>query len=222
MKIRLIAAKVIACERVAKSDKLLKETLDVGGGVTKTVCSGIAKYYTPEEMVGKTVVMVNNFAPRKMAGQVSEGMLLCAEDPDEQGAPADRGRRRGPRQRDRLIRTTRPPRQSEGAQAVKKTTESSRGPKPSRISIVPGGVYGGKVACPKGKQVASRPTKRNQRFRFAAAGRIFAAENPIFQSKNRFLADFAPGDFEEILSKSGRGGSGGGACSPAHQLVKTF
>ena len=44
------------------------------------VCSGIAKYYTPEEMVGKTVVMVNNFAPRKMAGQVSEGMLLCAED----------------------------------------------------------------------------------------------------------------------------------------------
>ena len=80
MKIKLIAAKIIACEKVEKSDKLLKETLDVGGGVTKTVCSGIAKYYTPEEMVGKTVVMVNNFAPRKMAGQVSEGMLLCAED----------------------------------------------------------------------------------------------------------------------------------------------
>ena len=80
MKIKLIAAKVIACEKVAKSDKLLKETLDVGNGQTKTVCSGIAKYYTPEEMVGKTVVMVNNFAPRKMAGQVSEGMLLCAED----------------------------------------------------------------------------------------------------------------------------------------------
>ena len=82
LKIKLIAAKVIACERVAKSEKLLKETLDVGNGVTKTVCSGIAKYYTPEEMVGKTVVMVANFAPRKMAGQVSEGMLLCAEDPD--------------------------------------------------------------------------------------------------------------------------------------------
>jgi len=80
LKIKLIAAKIIACERVEKSDKLLKETLDVGGGVTKTVCSGIAKYYTPEEMVGKTVVMVNNFAPRKMAGQISEGMLLCAED----------------------------------------------------------------------------------------------------------------------------------------------
>ena len=82
MKIKLVTAKVIACERVEKSDKLLKETLDIGGGKTKTVCSGIAKYYTPEEMVGKTVVLVNNFAPRKMAGQVSEGMLLCAEDPD--------------------------------------------------------------------------------------------------------------------------------------------
>ena len=82
MKIKLIAAKVIACEKVEKSDKLLKETLDVGGGVTKTVCSGIAKHYKPEDMVGKTVVMVANFAPRKMAGQVSEGMLLCAEDPD--------------------------------------------------------------------------------------------------------------------------------------------
>ena len=80
MKIRLIAAKVVACEKVAKSDKLLKETLDVGGGVTKTVCSGIAKYYAPEDLVGKTVVMVANFAPRKMAGEISEGMLLCAED----------------------------------------------------------------------------------------------------------------------------------------------
>ena len=80
MKIKLIAAKVIACERVPKSDKLFKETLDVGNGETRTVCSGIAKYYAPEEMVGKTVVMVANFAPRKMAGQVSEGMLLCAED----------------------------------------------------------------------------------------------------------------------------------------------
>ncbi len=82
MKIKLIAAKVIACEKVAKSDKLLKETLDVGNGQAKTVCSGIAKYYAPEEMVGKTVVMVANFAPRKMAGEISEGMLLCAENAD--------------------------------------------------------------------------------------------------------------------------------------------
>ena len=82
LKIKLIAAKVVACERVAKSDKLLKETLDIGNGQTKTVCSGIARHYAPEDMVGKTVVLVNNFAPRKMAGEVSEGMLLCAEDPD--------------------------------------------------------------------------------------------------------------------------------------------
>ena len=54
----------------------------MGNGQTKTVCSGIAKYYAPEEMVGKTVVMVANFAPRKMAGEVSEGMLLCAENAD--------------------------------------------------------------------------------------------------------------------------------------------
>ena len=81
MKIKLIAAKVIACEKVAKSDKLLKETLDVGGE-TRTVLSGIAQWYTPEEMVGKTVVLVKNLAPRKMRGVVSEGMLLCASDKD--------------------------------------------------------------------------------------------------------------------------------------------
>ena len=82
LKIKLIAAKVIACEKVKKSDKLLKETLDIGGGETRTVCSGIAKHSQPEELVGKTVVMVANFAPRKMAGEVSQGMLLCAENAD--------------------------------------------------------------------------------------------------------------------------------------------
>ena len=82
LKIKLIAARVVACEKVARSEKLLKETLDVGGGETRTVCSGIAKYYAPEDLVGKTVILVANLAPRKMAGQLSEGMLLCAEDPD--------------------------------------------------------------------------------------------------------------------------------------------
>ena len=86
LKIKLVAAKVVACERVANSEKLLKETLDIGGGQTRTVCSGIAKHYKPEDLVGKTVVLVANFAPRKMAGQVSEGMLLCAEDPDGSSA----------------------------------------------------------------------------------------------------------------------------------------
>ena len=78
-KVQLVTAKVTACERVPKSDKLLKETLDVGGE-TRTVLSGIAQWYTPEEMVGKTVVLVKNLAPRKMRGVVSEGMLLCASD----------------------------------------------------------------------------------------------------------------------------------------------
>ena len=79
-KVQLVTAKVIACERVPKSKKLLKETLEVGSE-TRTVCSGIAQWYTPEEMVGKTVVLVKNLPPRKMPGNnVSEGMLLCAED----------------------------------------------------------------------------------------------------------------------------------------------
>ncbi len=63
-----------------KSDKLLKSTLDCGNGETRTVVSGIAKWYSPEEMPGKTVVLVANLAPRKMRGVLSEGMLLCAED----------------------------------------------------------------------------------------------------------------------------------------------
>ncbi|MBR6788888.1 MAG: methionine--tRNA ligase, partial [Clostridia bacterium] len=49
----------------------------------RTVCSGIAKYYTPEEMVGKKVILVANLPPRKMCGEVSQGMLLCAEIGDK-------------------------------------------------------------------------------------------------------------------------------------------
>ena len=77
--VKLVTAKVIACERVPKSDKLLKETLQVGEE-TRTVVSGIAQHYTPEEMVGKTVILVKNLTPRKMRGILSEGMLLCACD----------------------------------------------------------------------------------------------------------------------------------------------
>ncbi len=78
-KVQLLTAKITACERVEKSDKLLKETLDVGGQ-TRTVLSGIAQWYAPEDIVGKTVVLVANLAPRKMRGVMSEGMLLCASD----------------------------------------------------------------------------------------------------------------------------------------------
>ncbi|NLF28262.1 MAG: methionine--tRNA ligase, partial [Clostridiales bacterium] len=79
-KVQLVTAKVIACERVPKSDKLLKETLDVGNGEVRTVLSGIAEWYAPEDMVGRTVALVKNLAPRKMRGILSEGMLLCAAD----------------------------------------------------------------------------------------------------------------------------------------------
>ena len=79
-KVQLVTAKVVACERVPKSDKLLKETLDVGNGEVRTVLSGIAEWYAPEDMVGRTVALVKNLAPRKMRGILSEGMLLCASD----------------------------------------------------------------------------------------------------------------------------------------------
>ncbi|MEF9974739.1 MAG: methionine--tRNA ligase [Clostridia bacterium] len=79
-KVKLVTAKVVACERVEKTDKLLKETVELEDGELRTVVSGIAKYYTPEQMLGKTVVLVKNLAPRKMRGIMSEGMLLCASD----------------------------------------------------------------------------------------------------------------------------------------------
>lgn len=79
---QLKVAEVIACEKVEKADKLLKLTLKVGEE-TRTVVSGIAKSYTPEEMVGKQVVLVANLKPAKLRGIVSEGMVLCAVDGDK-------------------------------------------------------------------------------------------------------------------------------------------
>ena len=70
--------KVKACENVKKSDKLLKFTLDDGTGTDRQILSGIAKYYKPEELVGKTLVAIVNLPPRKMMGQESCGMLISA------------------------------------------------------------------------------------------------------------------------------------------------
>jgi len=79
-KIELIAAKITAGEIVAKSDKLLKFTLDDGSGKPRQILSGIRQWYeNPTVLVGKTVVIVANMKPRKMAGEVSEGMILSAE-----------------------------------------------------------------------------------------------------------------------------------------------
>ncbi len=77
--VELKVGKIIACEKLQKSNKLLKSTVEIGTE-TRTILSGIAKYYTPEEMVGKLVVVVTNLAPAKLCGTVSEGMLLCASD----------------------------------------------------------------------------------------------------------------------------------------------
>ncbi len=68
-----------SCEEVKKSKKLLCSQVKIGNQVRQIV-SGIKAWYTPEQMVGKKVMVLVNLAPRKMAGVMSEGMLLCAED----------------------------------------------------------------------------------------------------------------------------------------------
>ena len=78
-KVKLCTAKVLSCEKVAKSDKLLAFKLQVGDEVRQVV-SGIAQYYQPEYMVGKTVVLVKNLKPAKIRGVESNGMILCAAD----------------------------------------------------------------------------------------------------------------------------------------------
>ncbi len=77
-KVEMRVAKVLACEKVKKSKKLLKFTLDDGFG-ERTILSGIAEYYEPEELVGKHIAFVANLAPRKMMGIESQGMILSAE-----------------------------------------------------------------------------------------------------------------------------------------------
>ncbi len=82
-KVDMTVVKVLTCEKVKKSEKLLKFTLNDGSETPRTILSGIAKYYQPEELVGKTLVAVTNLAPRKMMGQMSCGMLLSAERGDK-------------------------------------------------------------------------------------------------------------------------------------------
>ena len=82
-KVDMTVVKVLACEKVKKSEKLLEFTLNDGTDTPRQILSGIAKYYQPEELVGKTLVAVTNLAPRKMMGQLSSGMLLSAERGDK-------------------------------------------------------------------------------------------------------------------------------------------
>ena len=78
-KLQFQVGEIIACEAVEKSKKLLCSQVKIGSEV-KQIVSGIRKYYTPEEMVGKKVMVLVNLKPAKLAGVLSEGMLLCAED----------------------------------------------------------------------------------------------------------------------------------------------
>ena len=78
-KLQFQIGEIIACEAVPKSKKLLCSQVKVGSQV-RQILSGIKAYYSPEEMVGKKVMVVTNLKPAKLAGMVSEGMLLCAED----------------------------------------------------------------------------------------------------------------------------------------------
>ena len=80
-KLQFQVGEIIACEEVKKSRKLLCSQVKIGSQVRQIV-SGIKAYYTPEEMVGKKVMVVTNLKPAKLAGILSEGMILCAEDAD--------------------------------------------------------------------------------------------------------------------------------------------
>lgn len=78
-KVRLQVGEIVACEKVEKSSKLLHETVKFGDE-TKSVVSGIAKHFSPEDLIGKKVVFVTNLHPVKLCGVLSEGMILAAED----------------------------------------------------------------------------------------------------------------------------------------------
>ncbi len=86
-KLDLRLAKVVACEEIKRSKKLLKLTLEVGDE-TRTVVSGIKTWYTPEDLIGKTVVLVANLKPVTLCGVESRGMILCASDASDENLSA--------------------------------------------------------------------------------------------------------------------------------------
>ena len=79
-KMDLRVGKVLAAENIKKSDKLLKLRVDIGE--ERTVVAGIARHYKPEELVGKTVIILANLQPTKLMGVESQGMVLAADGPD--------------------------------------------------------------------------------------------------------------------------------------------
>ena len=81
-KIELRVAKVLECRAHPNADKLLVLKVDLGGGATKQICSGIKLHYTPEQLVGRSIVVVCNLEPRTMRGEESAGMLLATSAGD--------------------------------------------------------------------------------------------------------------------------------------------
>lgn len=81
-RVELTTAKITSCEAIPKAKKLLKLTLDDGTGKERTVASGIAKWYTPEQLIGRTVIVVSNLKPAVLCGVESNGMILAADCPD--------------------------------------------------------------------------------------------------------------------------------------------
>ncbi|MFN3471193.1 MAG: methionine--tRNA ligase subunit beta [Aquificaceae bacterium] len=80
LKLDIRLAKIIAAERVEGSEKLLKLRVSLGGGEERTLMAGIAKFYNPEDLIGKKVLMLANLKPRKIMGVESQGMILALSD----------------------------------------------------------------------------------------------------------------------------------------------
>ena len=85
-KVELRVGEVLTAERVPKSDKLLRFTIDLGEAEPRQILAGIAEYYEPEKMIGRKVVVVSNLKPRKLRGFESQGMILAASI-GEEGRP---------------------------------------------------------------------------------------------------------------------------------------
>jgi tRNA-binding protein len=81
LKLQLRVATIIECTIHPKADRLLLLQVDLGNGERRQVCAGLRQHYQPEQLVGKQAIVVANLAPRKMMGEISQGMILAASDP---------------------------------------------------------------------------------------------------------------------------------------------
>ena len=88
-KLDLRVAKIISCEAHPKADKLWKLQVDDGSGTPRQLCAGVKEYYTPEQMVGRSIIIVANLTPKVIRGEESRGMLLAASDVPKDAPAAD-------------------------------------------------------------------------------------------------------------------------------------